>query len=117
MRIRSTLVILAAASALVACQAERTPPAPGTAAGSAPESQLEAAARASAGAGCPVTTQGPARIVTRGEGPVVLHTGPGAGSAAQPNVVLPAGGTDGCPEPQSGTAVPPAPATRSPTRR
>ena len=84
---------------LAACEAPRTEPAPGTAAGAAPESQAEAAARASAGSACPATTQGMARLATRGDGPVVLRSGPGAGTAARSSVTLPPGGSDGCPEP------------------
>lgn len=100
-RFRSPTFALGLLAVLAACQAPRTEPAPGTAAGSAPESQAEAAARASAGSACPATTQGLARLATRGDGPVVLRSGPGAGSTARPGVTLPAGGSDGCPEPVS----------------
>lgn len=77
-----TSLIAAALLALAACDAPRTAPPVGSSAGaSAP--LAEAAARSAAGEGCPATTQGTARLATRGEGPVVLRSGPASGTAAR----------------------------------
>ena len=91
-------VAAASALALVACDAPRTAPAPapGTTAGAlAP--LAEAQARAGAGARLSCDKPGAARIVTRGEGPVVLHGGTPTGSAASPGVrePVPASGLTG----------------------
>lgn len=81
---------------LAACDAPRTALAPGSSAGSSAP-LAEAQARAAAGEGCPATTQGTARLVTRGEGPVVLHGGTPSGTASRSGTreAVPASGLTG----------------------
>jgi hypothetical protein len=90
--------LIAAGFLLAACETA-APPMAGTAAGTAPDTTIGAAARERAGGGCPPTTAGMPQVVTRGDGPHVLRTTPGAGTAgAQVAQAIPPGGTaDSCP--------------------
>lgn len=93
-----SLILGGAAAGLAACTAPSAPPMPGTSAGAAPDDQLSRAASAVAGQNCPATSQGLPRVVTRGEGPVVLHQpGTARGTTQRGGAQRPPQEGDSCP--------------------
>lgn len=98
MRLRIATVIFLAGSSLAFAQQPAQAPQPAAPAappsvGAGVDTPISAEANRAAGQGCPATSAGMPRLVTRGEGPVVMHSGSGAGQAGRSDVTIVPGTT------------------------